>query len=143
MCKLQVVYVGGVSSLCYRYDVVYRRAEGVGVFQIEVHRLATNSAHCLCSVDPLPIPFKLGPVSYSLVGSFFCHSISNAKNQAKYDLVPAVNSIKMQKGVNSSRTIRIRIELMMCLSDHNADRFKSAGGDLVSGCLPTFDNIII
>ena len=28
-------------------------------------------------------------------------------------------------------------------SDHNADRYESAGGDLVSGCLPTFDTIII
>ena len=39
--------------------------------------------------------------------------------------------------------IRIRVELMYFPSDHNADRYKSAGGDLVSGCLPTFDTIII
>ena len=60
--------------------------------------------------------------------------------------VLAVNpvSIVQLKGVNEKHSLtRARVELALSPSDHNADRFKSAGGDLVSGCFPTFDTIII
>jgi hypothetical protein len=70
---------------------------------------------------------------------------TNTKGRAETrpDVVNPVSIVQL-KGVHEKpMMIRIRIELMMFPPDHNADRYKSAGGDLVSGWLPTFDNIII
>lgn len=63
MSQLQVVYVGGVATFSQGDNVVDRRAEGVGVFQTEVHRLATDPAHGLRCVYSLPVLLKLTAVS--------------------------------------------------------------------------------
>lgn len=64
MRELKVVDVGRVSTFCQRDDVVYRRAEGVGVLQREVDGAATNTAHGLRCVDPLPVLLELSTVTY-------------------------------------------------------------------------------
>ena len=63
MSELKVVDVGRMPTLRQRDDMVYRRAEGVGVLQGEVDGAATNTAHGLCGVDPLPVLLELSAVS--------------------------------------------------------------------------------
>ena len=62
MSQLQVVYVGGVATFSKRDDMIYRGAKWVGVFQTEVHRLATDPAHRLRCVYSLPVLLKLTAV---------------------------------------------------------------------------------
>ncbi len=62
MSELKVVDVGRVSALRQRDDVDYCRAEGEGVLQREVDGAATNTAHSLRGVDPLPVLLELSAV---------------------------------------------------------------------------------
>ena len=78
--QLQVGYVGGVATFIDRDDMVYRRTEGVGIFQTEVHRLPADPADRLRGIDPLLILFKLCPVLAVLVWSVTCcHKFTNTK----------------------------------------------------------------
>ena len=74
-----------------------------------------------------------------------CHNYHQRKRPSVCPVL-AVNPCVYSslKGVHEKPTmIRARVELTLSPSNHNADQFKSAGGDLVAGCLPTFDTIII
>ena len=67
-----------MSALADRYDVVDRRAEGMGVLQGEVHRAATDPTGGLRCVDPLLILLVLGAVPL-----FFVRSVSHNSHQRK------------------------------------------------------------
>lgn len=125
MRELEVVDVGGVSTFSQGNDVIYRWAEGVGIFQAEVHRLATDSTHGLRCVDPLLILLKLCPVRSVLIGPVACCHIYHRSKRPGWDrsLTKAVNERRKHYEVtkHATRTDQHRSCTGEVSSDHNAD----------------------
>lgn len=68
MRKLQVVQVAGVSTFCYRDDMVNTGAERVRIsVLILIHWLATNTTNSLCCIDLLFVSLEGKPVRTVLV----------------------------------------------------------------------------